>query len=90
MQTFVDKMMSLLFKMLSSFVTVFLPRSKSFNFMTTVTIHSNFGVRKIKSVKLKMTESKKQAFKLKMSQQDERLQYENKEESSIIEGTETH
>ena len=37
-----------------------------------------------------MTESKKQDFKLKMSQQDERLQYKHKEESSILEGTEVH
>ena len=37
-----------------------------------------------------MTESKKQDFKLKMSQQDERLQYKNKEESSILEDIESH
>ena len=42
-QTFAGKVMSLLFNMLSRFVTAFLPRSKSFNFMATVTICSDFG-----------------------------------------------
>ena len=42
-QTFVGKVMSLLFNMLSRFVTAFLPRSKSFNFMATDTICSDFG-----------------------------------------------
>ena len=37
--TFVGKVMSLLFNTLSRFVIVFLPRSKSLNFMTLVTIH---------------------------------------------------
>ena len=51
--TFVCKVMSLLFNMLSRLVIVFLPRSKclyfffflqvSLNFMATVTIHSNCG-----------------------------------------------
>ena len=45
-QTFVGKMMSLLFNMLSRFVIAFLPRSKkfliSFNFMATVTISNDF------------------------------------------------
>ena len=35
-------MMSLLFNMLSSFVIVFLPRSKHLNFMAAVTVHSDF------------------------------------------------
>ena len=35
--------MSLLFNTLSRFVTTFLPRSKSFNFMAAVTICSDFG-----------------------------------------------
>ena len=38
-QTFVSKVMSLLFNMLSRFVIVFLPRSKRlFNFMAAVTV----------------------------------------------------
>ena len=42
-QTFVDKVMSLLFNMLSRLVIVFLPRSKHLNFMAVVTICSDFG-----------------------------------------------
>ena len=38
-QTFVGKVMSLVFNMLSRFVAASLPRSKSFNFMAAVTIH---------------------------------------------------
>ena len=42
--TFVGKLISLLFSMLSGFVIVFLPRSKvSFHFMTSVTVHSDSG-----------------------------------------------
>ena len=41
--TFVGKVMSLLFNMLSRWVITFLPRSKYFNFMAAVTIYSNFG-----------------------------------------------
>ena len=43
--TFVSKVMSLLFNMLSSFVITFLPRSKqmSFNFMAAVTFCSDIG-----------------------------------------------
>ena len=45
--TFVSKVMSLLFNMLSNFVIALLPRSKSFfNFMAAVTIHSDFGAQK--------------------------------------------
>ena len=47
--TFVGKMMSLLFNMLSRFVIVFLPRSKHF-YLAIVTVHSDFGAQKIKSV----------------------------------------
>ena len=43
--TFTGKVMSLLFNMLSRFVIAFLPRSKCLNFMSTVTIHSNFGAQ---------------------------------------------
>ena len=44
--TFVGKVMSLFFNMLSRFVIAFLPRSKcSFNFMYAVTIHSDFGAQ---------------------------------------------
>ena len=42
--TFVDKVMSLLFNMLSRLVITFLPRSKHFfNFMAVITICSDFG-----------------------------------------------
>ena len=45
--TFVDKVMSLLFSMLSRLVITFLPRSKvSFNFMAAITICSDFGAQK--------------------------------------------
>jgi len=47
--TFVGKIMSLLFHMLSRFLTVFLPWSMgSFNFKAEVTIHSAFGAQEIK------------------------------------------
>ena len=50
-QTFVGKVMSLIFNLLSQFVIAFLPRSKClFNFMAAVTICSDFGAQKIKSV----------------------------------------
>ena len=46
---FVGKVMFLLFNMLSSFVTAFLPKEQvSFNFMAAVTIHSDFGAPKNK------------------------------------------
>ena len=47
-QTLVGKVMSLLFNKLSRFVMAFLPRSKSFNFVAAVTIHSDFGVQENK------------------------------------------
>ena len=48
-QTFVSKVISLLFNMLSSFVTAFLPKEQvSFNFMAAVTIHSDFGAQENK------------------------------------------
>ena len=40
--------MSLLCNMLSRFVIAFLPRNKCFNFMTTVTIHGDFGAQENK------------------------------------------
>ena len=44
LSTFVGKVMSLLFTVLSRFVIIFLPRSQvSFNFMAAVTICSDFG-----------------------------------------------
>ena len=45
LETFIGKVMSLLFNTLSRFVIAFLPRSKSFffNFMAVVTICSDFG-----------------------------------------------
>ena len=47
-QTFVGKVMSLLFNKLSGLVITFLPRSKqaSFNFMAAITICSDFGAPK--------------------------------------------
>ena len=49
--TFVGKVMSLLFNMLSRLVIAFLPRSKHLNFMAAVTICSDFGAPKnIKSL----------------------------------------
>ena len=49
-QTFVSKVMSLLFKTLSRFIIALLPRSKqaSFNLMTAVTICSEFGAQENK------------------------------------------
>ena len=44
-QTFVGEVMSLLFNVLSRFVIAFLPRSKSFNLMAIVTVHSDFGAQ---------------------------------------------
>ena len=48
--TFVSKVMSLLFHMLSKFVIAFLPRSKCLNFMAAVTICMILEPPKIKSV----------------------------------------
>ena len=42
-QTFVGKVISLLFNMLSRLVITFLPRSKYLNFMAAITICSDFG-----------------------------------------------
>ena len=47
-QNFVDKVMSLLFNMLSRLVITFLPRSKPLNFMAAITICSDFGGPKIR------------------------------------------
>ena len=47
-RTFVGKVMSLLFNMLSRLVIPFLPRSKCLNFMVAVTICSDFGAPKNK------------------------------------------
>ena len=48
MWTFVGKVMSLLFNMLSRFVIAFLPRSKCLNFMAAVTVCSDFGAQENK------------------------------------------
>ena len=49
--TFADKVMSLIFNMLSRLVITFLPRSKHLNFMAAVTICSDFGApQNIKSL----------------------------------------
>ena len=47
-QTFVGKVMSLLFNMLSRLAIAFLPRSKCLNFMAAVTIYSDFGAQENK------------------------------------------
>ena len=47
-RTFVGKVMSLLFNMLSRLVITFLPRSKCLNFMAAITICSDFGAHKNK------------------------------------------
>ena len=44
-QTFVGNVIPLLFNTLSRFVIALLPRRKSFNFMTTVTLCSDFGAK---------------------------------------------
>ena len=49
-RTFVDKIMSLLFNMLSGLVINFLPKSKHLNSMAAITICSDSGAPKIKSV----------------------------------------
>ena len=46
--TFVDKVVSLLFNMLSRLIITFLPRSKSFNFMAAVSICNDFGAQENK------------------------------------------
>ena len=50
MWTFVGKVMPLLFIMLPRFVIACLPRSKSFRFMSVVTLYSDLEPKKIKSV----------------------------------------
>ena len=47
-QTFVGKVISPLFNMLSRLVITFLPRSKCLNFMAAITIYSDFGASKNK------------------------------------------
>ena len=49
-QTFVDKVMSLLFNMLSRFVIAFFPRSSAFNFMAQSPSTVILEPKKIKSV----------------------------------------
>ena len=46
---FVDKVISLLFNILSRMVITFLPRSKHLNFMAAITICSDFGAQKNKA-----------------------------------------
>ena len=45
-RTFVCKVISLLFNMLSRFVIAFLPRSKCLNFMAAVTVCSDLGAQR--------------------------------------------
>jgi hypothetical protein len=46
--TFIDKVLSLFFNMLSRFVIAFLLRSKYLNFMVAVNVHSDFGAQENK------------------------------------------
>ena len=46
--TFVNKVLSLLFNVLSRFVIAFLLRSKCLNFVAAVTVHSDFEVQENK------------------------------------------
>ena len=48
-QTFVGKVMPLLFNMLSRLVISFPPKSKPLNFMAAITIYSDLELPKIKS-----------------------------------------
>ena len=47
-QTFVSKVMSLLFSMLSRLVIAIIPKSKRLHFMAAVTVHSDFGAQEKK------------------------------------------
>ena len=47
--TFVGKVLSLLFNILSRFVIAFLPESKCLNLIAAVTIHSDFGAQENKT-----------------------------------------
>ena len=47
-QTFVVKVMSLLFNTLYGYIIAFLPRSKCINFEAAVTVCSDFGAQEIK------------------------------------------
>ena len=47
--TFVGKVMSLLFNMLSRLVIIFFQEYASFSFMAVITIYSNLGAKNIKS-----------------------------------------
>ena len=49
-QTFVGKVIALLFNILSTFVIAFLARSRCLNFMVAVTIHSVFGAQENKII----------------------------------------
>ena len=49
-QTFVSKVMSLLFNMLFRFVIAFLPGASIFNLVATVTIRNDFGIQQLPSL----------------------------------------
>ena len=53
-QTFVGKVMSLLLNMLSRLVITSSKEQVSFNFMAAVTINSDFGGQKLKSVTISL------------------------------------
>ena len=51
-RTFLSKVISLLFNMLSRLVIAFLPKSKPLNFMASLTTYSDFGAQENKLSKL--------------------------------------
>ena len=59
--TFVGKVMSLPFNMLSRLVIAFLSRSVSFNFMAAVTICSDFGAESEEELKRLLTKVKEES-----------------------------
>ena len=50
--TFVGKVISLLFNMLSMFVITFVSKNKSFNYMASLIVHRDFGIQEAKSATL--------------------------------------
>ena len=62
--TFVGKVMSLPFNMLSRLVIAFLSRSVSFNFMAAVTICSDFGAESEEELKSLLMKVKEESEKI--------------------------
>ena len=63
-QTIVDKIISLLFNMLSRLVETFLSKSKRLNFMAAITICSDFGAPEIKSATVSTVSRSNQGFEI--------------------------